>query len=76
MLSGKLSLFVFVTGLMRRGFVMGYVLLGWFGLVPSLAIWLLMVFLLRFHTLARPLNAIFAGSQAILRKTVRCVASV
>ena len=55
---------------------MGYVRLGWCGLVPSLAIWLLMAFLLRFHTRVRPLNVIFVGSRAILQKTVLCVVTV
>ena len=56
--------------------MMGYVRLGWCGLVPSLAIWLLMAFLLRFHTRVRPFNVIFVGSWAILQKIVLCVASV
>ena len=37
-LLGRLSLFISVTGLMLRKFVMGYVRLGWCGLVPSRAI--------------------------------------
>ena len=61
---------------MLRKFVMGCVRLGWFGLVPSLAIWLSMAFPLRFHTRVRPLNVIFVGSRAILQKTVLCVVSV
>ena len=73
---GRLSLFISVTGLMLRKFVMGYVRLGWCGLVPSRAIWLLMAFLLRFHTRVRPLNVTFVGSWAILQKIVLCVASV
>ena len=56
--------------------MMGYVRLGWCGLVPSRAIWLLMAFLLRFHTRVRPLNVTFVGSWAILQKIVLCVASV